>query len=198
MLGTVPGLLVASAFPILARAARDDATRLAYSLQRLWEIHLLLGVGLGLCTVVGAGLAIDVVAGAEFEPSVDVLEIQALALPASFLLAVWGFALLSLSFYRGILLANGTALVVSLVLTLVLGAGYAFTLLRRRPDLRFKLGVVPRVAAALGAAGAVLLVPGLSREVRLLAVAVAYAAAAWLVRAIPAEVGEALRPRRGE
>jgi O-antigen/teichoic acid export membrane protein len=218
VLGTVPGLLVASAFPILARAARDDDTRLAYSLQRLWEMHLLLGVGLALCTVVGAGVAIDVVAGAEFEPSVDVLKIQALALPASFLLAVWGFALLSLSFYRGILVANGAALLVSLVLTVAFGrnygaegaalatvfgettlaAAYAFTLFRRRPDLRFELGVVPRVAAALGAAGAVLLVPGLSREVRLVGVAVIYATAAWILRAIPPEVGEALRPRRGE
>jgi O-antigen/teichoic acid export membrane protein len=218
VLGTVPGLLVASAFPILARAARDDDTRLAYALQRLWEIQLLLGLGLALCTVVGAGLAIDIVAGQDFEPSVDVLRIQALALPASFLLAVWGFALLSLSLYRGILVANGAALVVSLLLTLVLGrsygaegaalatvfgegtlaAGYALTLVRRRPDLRLELDVVPRILAALGLAAAVLLVPGLSRELRLIAVAAVYALAAWVFRAVPAEVGEALRPGRGK
>ena len=218
VLGTLPGLLVTSAFPILARAARDDNTRLAYALQRLWEIHLLLGAGLALLTVVGAELAIDVVAGAEFEPSVDVLQLQALALPASFLLAVWGFALLSLSFYRGILLANGAALVVSLTLSIVLGRShgaegaalatvfgettlavcYALTLLRRRPDLRFKLAIVPRVLAALAVGAAVLLIPGLPLEVQLLGVAGVYAVAAWLLGAIPAEVGQALRPRGGK
>jgi O-antigen/teichoic acid export membrane protein len=218
VLGTVPGLLVASAFPILARAARDDDTRLAYALQRLWETHLLLGLGLALCTIVGAGLAIDVVAGPEFEPSVDVLEIQSLAIPFSFLLAVWGFALLSLSFYRSILIANAAALVVSLVLTVVLGnshgaegaalatvfgeatlaAGYAFTLLRRRPDLRMELRLLPRIAAALAAASAVLLIPGLSRELQLVAVAAVYAAAAVILRAVPAEVGDALRSQRGK
>ena len=34
------GLLVTSAFPVLARAARDDRDRLRYALQRLWDIAL--------------------------------------------------------------------------------------------------------------------------------------------------------------
>lgn len=213
----IPVLLVASAFPILARAARDDYSRLTYALRRLWEIHLLLGVGVALCTAVGAELAIDVVAGDEFGPSVDVLRIMAFALVASFLQAVWGFALLSLSLFRGILLANGAALVVSLALNLalapsygaegsavatvvaegVLAAGYAVALLRSRRDLRLPLGIVPRVVVALLPAAAVLLIPGLSPEVQLIVVGAVYAVAAWVVGAIPAEVGQALRPRRG-
>lgn len=218
VLAAIPGLLVASAFPILTRAARDDQTRLGYALQRLWEMMLLLGVGVALLTAVGADLAIAVVAGPDFEPSVDVLQIQSLALLASFLLAVLGFALLSLAFYRGILIANGVALVVSLTLTLTLApsygaegaavatvfgeatlaVGYAVALLRRRPDLRFSLSIVPRVMAALAPALAVLLIPGLSRELRLIAVAGVYAVAAFLVGAIPEEVGPALRSRRGQ
>jgi O-antigen/teichoic acid export membrane protein len=218
VLGAVAGLLVASAFPILARAARDDDSRLAYALQRLWEILLLLGVGVALCTAVGAGLAIDVVAGDDFQPSVDVLRIQSLALLATYLIAVWGFALLSLAFYRAILLANVVALLVSLTLALLLGhaygaegaavatvfgeaalaAGYAVALFRRRPDLRSSVEIVPRAAAAVVPAAAVLLVPGLPDEARLLAVAAVYALAAWLVGAIPEEVVQALRPRRGD
>jgi O-antigen/teichoic acid export membrane protein len=212
----IPVILVASAFPILARAARDDDSRLAYALRRLWEIHLLLGVGVALCTAVGAELAIDVVAGGEFGPSVVVLRIMAFALLASFLQAIWGFALLSLSFYRGLLLANGAALIASLVLNLalapsygakgsavatvvaegVLAGGYAVALLRRRRDLGLSLRVVPRVLAALLPAAAVLLIPSLSREIRLLVVAAVFATAAWLVGAIPEEVGHALRRRR--
>jgi O-antigen/teichoic acid export membrane protein len=215
VLGAVAGLLVASAFPILARAARDDDTRLAYALQRLWEILLLLGVGVALCTAVGASPAIQVVAGDDFGPSVDVLRIQSIALLATYLIAVWGFALLSLALYRGLLLANVIALVVSLTLALLLGRAYgadgaavatvfgeaalagcyAFALFRARSDLRSSLEIVPRVAAAVAAAAAILLVPGLGEEVRLLAVAAVYALAAWLFGAIPDEVIHALRPR---
>lgn len=213
VLGAIPGLIVASAFPILARAARDDDTRLAYALDRLWQILLLLGAGIALCTAVGAELAIDVVAGEDFSASAPVLQIQALALFAAFLVAVWGFALLSLSLYRSILVANALALAISVLLTLTLaptygaegaavanvvaetalGTGYAFFLLRGRPDLRVSLGIVPRILAALVLAGLVLLVPGLSGAARLLAVAGVYAAGVWLLRAIPAEVGQALR-----
>jgi O-antigen/teichoic acid export membrane protein len=216
VLSAIPGLLVASAFPILARAARDDAGRLAYALQRLWEIQVLLGVGIALCTAVGAELAIDVVAGEEFGPSVDVLRIQSLALLASFVLAVYGFALLSLSFYREILLANAAALVVSLGLLVALvptygsegaavatvfgecalGVSYGVALLRRRPDLRFSPAILPRVGAALLAAAAVLLIPGLSRILTLVAVGAVYSGVAFLVGAIPPEVGQALRLRK--
>jgi O-antigen/teichoic acid export membrane protein len=216
VLGAVAGLLVASAFPILARAARDDDSRLAYALQRLTEILLLLGVGVALCTAVGAGLAVEVVAGEDFGPSVDVLRIQSIALLATYLIAVWGFALLSLAFYRAILVANLVALVVSLTLALVLGhaygaegaavatvfgetalAGcYAFSLFRARSDLRSSLEIVPRVGAAVAAASAVLLVPGLGEEIRLIAVAVVYAIATWVFGALPDEVVHALRPRR--
>jgi O-antigen/teichoic acid export membrane protein len=218
VLSAIPGLLVASAFPILARAARDDATRLAYALQRLWEMQLLLGVGIALCTAVGAQLAIDVVAGSDFGPSVDVLQIQAVALLGSFVLAVYGFALLSLSLYREILVANAVALTVSLGLTLslvpthgaegaavatvfgeaALGVSYAVALLRRRPDLRLSLAIVPRVAAALLAASAVLLIPGLANEVRLVAVGAVYGVAALLFGAVPPEIGHALTLRRDE
>jgi O-antigen/teichoic acid export membrane protein len=216
VLGAVAGLLVSSVFPILARAARDDDTRLAYAIERLWEMLLLLGVGVALCTAVGARLAIDVVAGSDFGPSVDVLRIQSLALLATYLIAVWGFALLSLASYRAILLANVVALVVSLGLTVPLGraygadgaavatvfgeaalaAMYAAGLYRARPDLRSSLEIVPRVGGAALLAAAVLLAPGLPDGVRLLAVAAAYAVAAWLLGAIPAEVMHALRPQR--
>ena len=45
VLAGIPTLLVTSAFPILARAARDDHERLAYALQRLWDISLIVGAG---------------------------------------------------------------------------------------------------------------------------------------------------------
>ena len=216
VVGAVAGLLVTGAFPILVRAARDDADRFGYALQRLWEMLFVLGAGLALCTAVGAGFAIDVVAGEEFEPAVNVLRIQSIALFATYLIAVWGFGLLSLSFYRSILIANTAALIVSLVLTLVLGelygaeggaiatvfgegtlaAGYAVALVLKRPELRPALGVVPRVAAALLLAASFLLIPGVPDVVRLVAVALIYAGGAWALGAVPPEVAHALRLRR--
>jgi O-antigen/teichoic acid export membrane protein len=218
VLTAIPGLLVSSAFPILARAAREDDRRLAYGLERLWEMLLVLGAGVALLTAVGAELAIDIVGGAEFESAAEVLRIQSLALLASYVLATWGFGLLSLSFYRGLLIANGAALAVSVACTLTLGheygangaavatvagettlaIGYAVALLGRRPDLRPSPGVVPRVAVALGAAAATLLVPGLPTVARLVLAGAVYAGAAWLLRAVPPEVGEAIRSRRDQ
>ena len=49
VLVVVPQLLVGSAFPILARAARDDRDRLDYSLGKLFDVCLILGVGPRCC-----------------------------------------------------------------------------------------------------------------------------------------------------
>ena len=40
----LPGLLVGAAFPIFARAARDDPDRLAYALSRVFDAALIVGV----------------------------------------------------------------------------------------------------------------------------------------------------------
>jgi len=210
---------VSSAFPVLARAARDDRERLRYAVQKLWEIALLLGAGLAVCTVVGAPAAIRLIAGTGFEPSVDILRLQAGALLGAYLVATWGFTLLSLGRYLGILAANSVALVVSAVTTLTLapelgGRGaalatllgetslavaYGLVLIRARPDLRPSLGILPRAGLASGAAASVLLLPGTGAFVDLVAAVVVYAIAAVVLRAIPREVREALAPwaRRG-
>ena len=95
----VPGLLVSGAIPLLASAARDDRDRLGYALQRIFEVSLILGIGAALGTLAGAQFIIKVVAGPEFAASAGLL-IQGLAFIASFLVAGWSFALLSLKRYR--------------------------------------------------------------------------------------------------
>ncbi len=96
---TVPGLLVSGTVPLLARAARDDRERLAYALQRIFEVSLILGIAAALGIYAGAPFIIKVVAGpkfTEFAGSIPVLRIMGVAMIASFLIAGWGFALLSL------------------------------------------------------------------------------------------------------
>ncbi len=118
----IPGLLVSGALPLLARAARDDRERLAYALQRIFEVSLILGVAAALGIAGGAQFIIHVIAGPRFAGAVPVLRIQGLAMIASFVIAGWGFALISIKRYGGLLAANGAALVVSCALTLTLAA----------------------------------------------------------------------------
>jgi O-antigen/teichoic acid export membrane protein len=162
---------------------------------------------------VGAPVAIDVVAGNGFDTAVDVLGIQGFAVLASFLLATWGFALISLHLHRALLLANLAALAVSATLVLVLGArhgavgaawgtlagelvlalGYVVALVRARPDLRPRLRNVPRVAAAaLPAVGLALsAVPAVPAVLLGLT---AYGGIALVLRAVPRELLERIPP----
>ena len=123
----LPLLLVGSAFPILARAARDDASRLAYAVSKLFDAALVLGVLLALMLGLGADLAITVVAGPDFGSSVEVLQIQSVVIATSFVGAVTGYALLALGLYRAALRINVTALVIGVALVVVLTARYGAT-----------------------------------------------------------------------
>jgi O-antigen/teichoic acid export membrane protein len=215
VVGGVAALLVGSSFPVLARAARDDRVRLAYALQRLFEVGVVLGAWIALGTVLAAPFVIRVLAGPGFEPAVGTLRIQGAAVFATFLLATWGFALISLRRHRAILLANAFALALSVTFSLLLvpddgahGAGvasligecglaaaYGVALMRHSPELRPKVGVVPKVGAAgaLGV-GAALLVGGGS-VVSLIVMTAVYIPVVALVGAVPDELFEFLRLR---
>lgn len=170
----VPGLLVGSALPILARAARDDEQRLRYATGRIYDVCLVLGAWTGLVVVAAAPALIEVVAGDGFEASVNVLRIHGLALLFSFLAAIGGFVLLSLRRYRDVLAVNAAGLATSVALTLWLGSsigaegaatanvagelvlvlGYGVALMRA--GMSFGLAPAARVAASLAIAAAVL------------------------------------------
>lgn len=216
VVGVIPWILVTSSFPLLARAARDDAARLEYGLQKMFEVATVVGSLIGLGLAVSAPFAIDVVAGPGFEASVDVLRIQALGLLTTFLLATWQFALLSLKLHKELLIINViaalTATVGTLVLAPPLGAegaaiatvgaeavlalGCLFFLARDRATLKPRLGVVPRVVVALAAGIVVaLLVPVHSLVLAGLSVGVAFGVMAAL-RAVPPELYAALLRRQ--
>ena len=208
----VPSLIVTVAFPVLARAARDDRERLTYALQRLFEVSVVLGAATVIGLVIGAPFVIEVLAGPKFAGAVGVLQIQALALMASFLLATWGFGLLSLHRHRPLLLANLLALGLSCVLVLVLASAdgargaalatvisesvlaiaYLVALARGHRDLMPRLGVVPRVIAAATPACAVVLIPGLPALVQAILAVAIFLFLALVFRALPAELADLL------
>jgi O-antigen/teichoic acid export membrane protein len=218
VLTTLPWMIISASFPIFARAARDDLQRLSYGLQRLFEVAVLLSVWMTLCVLVGAPLGIKVVAGARFLPSIGVLEIQGLAIVTTFLVATFGFALLSLELYGVLLRSNAVAVVIATVVAVVLipghgahgaavaptaaeavlAAAYAYGLGRYDKRLRVSLRMVPRVALAGAlAAGAAYAATG-SSLLRLIIVTVVYFAVALAVRAVPFELWNAVMRRRPE
>jgi O-antigen/teichoic acid export membrane protein len=214
--GGVPGVLVGGALPLLARAARDDHARLSYALQRIFEVSLILGVAAALGMLAGAPFVIRVIAGHEYAASAGVLQIQGIALIASFVLAGWSFALLSLKRYRGLLMANLAAFLVSCSLTIVLASakgaaiatvcgestlalGSLLALVRGHPELRPKLSIIIKVTLAAAPGVVLALLAGVPSLVRTLLALAAYGAVIAITRAVPAEALELLpaRLRRG-
>jgi O-antigen/teichoic acid export membrane protein len=215
VVGAIPGLVVSTAFPLLARAARDDTERLAYAVDRLFRTTVLAGGLVAIGLAVGAPVAIDVVAGADFEGAVPVLRIQAGALFASFALATLSFTLLTLRRHREIVAVNLLALVLSASLGLALapnegatGAAWAtvagetalvvgsWIALRQRnpeftPGLAAFLPVIPPLAAGV----LVALLAGLPALPASLLAMLAFSGVALVTRAVPAELRELLPGR---
>ncbi|MGI8632901.1 MAG: polysaccharide biosynthesis C-terminal domain-containing protein [Solirubrobacterales bacterium] len=217
VLGGVPALLVASAYPVLARAARDDHDRLGYALQRLYDVSLIAGGWMAVGTVLGAPVAIAVVAGDGFDPSISVLQIQGLALAASFLLATGGYALMSLNRLRALLVTNLVGLVATAALATVLiprwgadgGAaaalagesllalGYAIALRRSGSSAgaRISSRTLAPVLLAAGASSAPAVLLDLPAVAAVAAATIVYFVILFGLRVIPDELVDALLAR---
>lgn len=215
MAAGVPGLLVGGALPLLARAARDDRERLTYALQRIFEVSLILGVASAVGMLAGAQFVISVIAGAQYRGSVGALQILGVGMIASFVLAGWSIALLSLERYKGLLLANLGAFLVSCSLTAVLASTHGATgaaiatlcgesalalgsllvLTRGHAEFRPKLGMIAKVALAAAPALAVSLLSGIPSLVRALLALALYGLLIAITRAVPAELIEIIPVR---
>src|ERR1035441_8337970 len=113
VIASIPGLLVTSALPLLARAARDDTDRLEFALQGLFEVALIVGVGVGLLLVVGAKPIIDVIGGHKYAGAVTPLRIEGAAVLGTCLIPVWNTGLLALHRHSAQLVCNFSGLVVT-------------------------------------------------------------------------------------
>src|SRR5439155_15156781 len=207
----VPALMVGAAFPILARAARDDHARLAYGVDRVFAACLIFGAWVGLGLVFAADTAIDIVGGVEFDPAAKVLRLQAVGVTAAFVNALWAYTLLGLDRLRAVLVLNVGALTLNAALVAVLASldgargaaiatstaelvnaiAFPLVILARHPDLRPSLAVVPKVAAAFALACAFALLP-LGPEIVLVAVqSVVFFAVVLALGAVPRELLDA-------
>jgi O-antigen/teichoic acid export membrane protein len=211
----VPALVVGAAFPILARAVRDDHDRFASAAARLFELGVIVGFWMVICVEIGAEFAIRVIGGAAAAPAVPVLRIQGLALVATFVVVSCGYPLLAERRYREVLLANVIGVTASLCLTfalvpslnakgaavatvgaeLALAGATAGLLARSHRGVRLPWSSVPRVMAAAGvalAAGLAVPAPAVAQAV---VATVAYALALALVQRFPPELRSAMVSR---
>jgi O-antigen/teichoic acid export membrane protein len=178
VVASIPGLMVTTALPLLSRAARDDAERLEFALQRLFEVALIAGVGIGVILVVGAKPITDVISG--YPGAVAPLRIEGAAMLGTCLTPVWSTGLLSLHRHAAQLACNivGLAVVAGLTLGLapVIGArgaavatvagectvalGLLFALVRANRRLAPVVRrTMPRIALAGASAFATMLLP---------------------------------------
>lgn len=223
VLTLVPALLVSGAFPIFARAARDDHERLGYALGKVFDVALAVGAWVAVSTAIGAPLAIAIIGGAEFKDAAPVLAFQGVALGAMFVSIVWANGLLSLGLYRLIMVLNLLALAFNALLVTLLipldgarGAALgtavaeitvtivqAVVVIRGRPALRPSPRAIPRVALATVVGIAPIAITGIPVIARLLLSTALFGAVILASGALPQEVLDLLpagvrrRPRRG-
>jgi O-antigen/teichoic acid export membrane protein len=208
VLAPIPGLLVGSAFPIFARAARDDHDRLGYSLGKVNDVSVIVGAWVAVSIALGAPLAISIIGGAKFQAAAPVLAIQGVGLGVMCVSAVWANGLLSLGLYRQILLINLAALALNALLVSALipldgarGAAIgtvaaetiaaialAVAVIRGRPRLRPSMRVLPRVALAAALGLAPLAMTGVPVIVKLVISTTLFGIALLVTRALPPEL----------
>jgi O-antigen/teichoic acid export membrane protein len=212
----LPIFMIGVAFPLLAHAAEHEEERLAYALQRIAEVALLVGVGFVVVLVVAAEPIIAVFGGPGYSGAVPVLRIQALALVGASLTQTWMQGVVAVRAQRSLIAVNAVALASVLVLGAVFiptldakGASVAAAageavmalamlraLVRARPALRPNFGFAWRVTLAGGISMLTLLLP-VAPVVQGVLTAVIFGAAALALRAVPLEVFQAFTPSRG-
>jgi O-antigen/teichoic acid export membrane protein len=116
----IPALAIGAAFPILSRSAHSDHERFAHATERIVDLSLIAGVGLALAVALTAPWVVRLLAGSAGALAAPVLQIQTIALAATFLTMACGFVFLSLRQHTILLVANGGALLSNVVLTLLL------------------------------------------------------------------------------
>ena len=209
-----PTLAVGVALPVLA-ASRADTGRLRYQVDRLIHGAVVLGALVTLFVVIGAQPIIEILGGDEYAPAANILRLHVLAFTVVFVSSVASTTLIALGHQRAVVKGNGIGLVVMAALGLILIVGAdggateaAYAAVAGELALMVLLLValsrsqVPLVApawlwrvAVATAAGAVpAFVPGVADLAAAGMAVVIFCAVALLVRAVPDDIAQAVRP----
>lgn len=167
----VPGIVLSGLLPQLSRTAQD---RVAFRgvLDEAFGRACLLGTALAVGLHAGAPLAIRIIAGPDFDPSVDVLRAMALGVAASFPAYVLAIGFATQRMYRELIVVNSSVLVGAVVAYVLLASAYgadgggvatafgelsllavgALTLRVSRPDVAVSVRPLLRSVAVVAAA----------------------------------------------
>lgn len=217
VLTLVPAIVAGAAFPVFTRAATEDQQRFVYGIGKVFEVGLIVGVGVALTLGIASPFILRVLGGAEYAPAAGVLTIQGIGLGATFVGLVWANGLLSLALYRHILALNAAGLAGIIVLLALIVPGHGAEgaavataageigaalgggaiLIRRHPGLASSLRAIPRVLLAAVVAAAALAFPDLSALERAIVAGVLYLVALLVLRAFPPELRALLPDRLG-
>jgi len=212
----VPPLVIGAAFPLLARAHRDDTQRFDYAVRRLLVLSCIAGAGVALLLVVGAPIVIPLLGGDAARPAIGVLRIQGAAVAATFVALAAGYPLLTLRRYGALLRVTLAALVVALVASLVLvpvadakGAalatlaseltaaiGMVAALYRQQPAVAGALRAFPLIVGSALAVGGAAIGSGLPAGFAIAVAIVGFPLMLVAVRQFPPELRDALGRRR--
>ena len=212
----LPLMLSVVVLPVVTVAARDDPVRLRYVIQEMTQLMALAGALILIVIMLAAEPILRVLGGAEYVGAAPVLRIQSIALFTLFVSAAWSPALIGMHRQGSVAAATAVGLIVAIVAGVALvpvweaeGAAWAaaladvfvvsvaYVLLRRAgPGRELRLGFVPRLMLAVGAAAAVALVPGIPPLADALLAAPIFCAVAFALRIVPAGISELLPARR--
>jgi O-antigen/teichoic acid export membrane protein len=211
-IGGLAIVTLGSAFPLVARTAERDPERHDYAVRKLFDATLVIGIWAALLTALCAPLAIDVIAGSGYKPSIPVLRIQALAVLGTFLTTSTAQVLLARRRNSVLLMLAATGLLVSSVLTLSLapsmgaeagaianaagelGGGLIgfFLIARQSGRAPVSLAELPKLALAAALAAALVLIPGIPQVVLGAGATLVFFGVLWITRGIPQELLDAI------
>lgn len=211
----LPILALGAALPVLT-AARADFPRFRYQVQRLTETAILAGAFVAVVVCLAAEPIVEVIGGSDYDAVPDVLRVHVFAFIPLFFGYLGQIVLLALDRQQLLIRVNAIAIVFLIAVGMVVvpryeapGAAWAavgcecflamiiYVVLRRQPEgIAPSLGGIWRVAVATVAALGAGMLSGLSPIPGTILGVSIFVALAYLLRAIPVELADALPWRR--
>lgn len=207
----VASLAGSTALPILTRAAGESLIRFGRAIGTLLEVSVIVGVGAAVVLALGAEAVLVTLGGDEYGRAAEVLQIQSIAVCASFVFAASASGLIALHAQRTLILVATIGVASVVLLTAVLvpahgaeGAAVAMVVSEallalagivavvRHSGFVVHWGVIARIVA-VGLAASCVALAGLPSALAAIVAALMYATGVFVSGAVPASVRQALR-----
>jgi len=120
VMAALPGLTILTVFPVLSRAAVNDAERLWSATKRIIELAAIIGSCLMVGLFAGSEVIVRFLGGASAADAAPVLQVLSISVFALFVTFACGATLLSLRLFRALVIVNVLSLTLSIALAVIL------------------------------------------------------------------------------